>query len=309
VLGEVDSKRFDQLLGIGTLPAVFRAYLDAYQSGMEAELEREFETLWQVAQSNAEILGMPPIDWSASHIRLMVTNLALGVRLWIRQACDKPDMNPVDSEEALTEAEIWKSWRAPRLIHMNPAGNTRYDLETMWDREGEDRTQELLTKRSDRFLQFLEIHLRQIMGKAHILSAQFPTKPKSSPLEFSVAAGTPSRSSLESDTNRSDAVSGEARQSAQSDTSKPKGLLLRYRSELKRAILIQLTQNPTATDMEVCRGLDADGSVEVPQGWKANVADRSFELAYKNPRFKRRVEVAISRIRTDLRNRGLMDRP
>jgi hypothetical protein len=45
-------------------------------------------------------------------------------------------------------------------------------------------------------------------------------------------------------------------------------LLTKYRSEVKRGILMQLTQNPKATDHEVCRGLDADGAVELRDDWK-----------------------------------------
>jgi hypothetical protein len=88
----------------------------------------------------------------------------------------------------------------------------------------------------------------------------------------------------------------------------PTPLLSKYRSELKRGILIQLTQNPGATDLEVCRGLDADASVELPEGWKVKAGDRLFAEAYRDPKIRHKIEIAISRIRTDLRNQGLLDR-
>jgi hypothetical protein len=59
-------------------------------------------------------------------------------------------------------------------------------------------------------------------------------------------------------------------------------LLSKYRSAVKRAILIQLTQNPRATDSEICRGLDADGSVELPEGWRVRPQDRLFFDAYSD---------------------------
>lgn len=40
--------------------------------------------------------------------------------------------------------------------------------------------------------------------------------------------------------------------------------LSKYRSPLKRGILMQLTLNSRATDHDICRGLDADGGVELP---------------------------------------------
>ena len=83
-------------------------------------------------------------------------------------------------------------------------------------------------------------------------------------------------------------------------------LLSKYRSAVKRAILIQLTQNPRATDSEICRGLDADGSVELPEGWRVRPQDRLFFDAYSDAGRKHNVETAISKVRQDLRKKGLL---
>jgi hypothetical protein len=81
-----------------------------------------------------------------------------------------------------------------------------------------------------------------------------------------------------------------------------------YRSDLKRGILMQLVKKPRATDLEICRGLDADDAVELPLSWKVRPEDRLFAGAYSNPHTRRKVEVAISKVRVDLRKRGLLDR-
>ena len=86
-----------------------------------------------------------------------------------------------------------------------------------------------------------------------------------------------------------------------------KPLMLKYRSGLKRAILGVLTRNPDATDAEVCRVLDADGGEELPARWRGRKEDRLFFQAYANPTTKRKVEIAISKIRRDLRDRGLLE--
>jgi hypothetical protein len=85
-----------------------------------------------------------------------------------------------------------------------------------------------------------------------------------------------------------------------------KPLLLNYRSRIKSAILTAITKNPRATDADVCRSLDADGGEELPIGWKERREDRSFFDAYTKPRTKRKIEIAISKIRRDLRGRGLL---
>jgi hypothetical protein len=84
-------------------------------------------------------------------------------------------------------------------------------------------------------------------------------------------------------------------------------LLSNYRSEIKRAILTQLALKPKATDGEICRGLDADGSVELPSSWKSKVSDRGFFDAYSDAVRRHRVEVTISKVRKDLRKRGLLE--
>jgi len=78
-----------------------------------------------------------------------------------------------------------------------------------------------------------------------------------------------------------------------------------YRSHVKRAIELALLKNPTATDLEVCRTLDADGSVPLPKNWKPQPADRSFVQAYRDSRTQNRVEVTISTVRKDLRKVGI----
>jgi hypothetical protein len=75
---------------------------------------------------------------------------------------------------------------------------------------------------------------------------------------------------------------------------------LNYRSELKRVISLQFARNPKASDLEICRALDADGAVELPASWKSG-ENRLFERAYKDPQKRRKVENTISRVRRDMR--------
>jgi hypothetical protein len=83
-------------------------------------------------------------------------------------------------------------------------------------------------------------------------------------------------------------------------------LLNKYRSEIKRAILIQLTKNPRASDLEICRALDADGAAELPKTWKSTLGDRLFVHAYRDNSRRHLIEIAISRVRADLRKQGLL---
>jgi hypothetical protein len=111
----------------------------------------------------------------------------------------------------------------------------------------------------------------------------------------------------------SDEPSGESPQSAQLGRAgishrraagKRSGL--QYRSELKRAILVQLTKRPDSSGLEVCRALDADGAADLPANWSSG-GNRLFEKAYMHRSIKNRIHSVISKIRADLRKNGLWD--
>jgi hypothetical protein len=79
-----------------------------------------------------------------------------------------------------------------------------------------------------------------------------------------------------------------------------------YRSEVKRFIAYQLLKNPAKTDLEICRALDADGGLDLPNPWKNTPQDRLFKDAYLDPRRRNKVAVAISKVRRDLRKLGVL---
>ena len=86
----------------------------------------------------------------------------------------------------------------------------------------------------------------------------------------------------------------------------PSGNLMpSYRSKLKQGIWMQLAQNPRATNSQIVRGLDADGTAELPATWESDGNERSFWQAFTGIH-KDKVEKEISRVRTDLRKRRLL---
>ena len=82
----------------------------------------------------------------------------------------------------------------------------------------------------------------------------------------------------------------------------PKATKTPYRSKVKRFIQSYLLSTPDATDREICERLDEDGGCELPEWWKTNPNDRSFDDAYLKSRTKNRIQAMISKIRKDLRD-------
>jgi hypothetical protein len=300
MIGRTAETEFDSLLQLRTPPAVFRAYFDAYYEGLKVNVRDQFNLMLKVGLPNSDALKTHPVEWAKSQLEFLVKGHVHSVERWIKEVCDTQEVpDPELIAKEFEELVFWRKWRAPRLIHMQPAGNTSYKAATAWAREDEPRTQQLLDGRSRRFVEFLEIALDKLAGDAHVQVAQ--TR------EYTQVqrqrGPTESPSSTQS--------SQEAQQNQVADRNRgtgSRGLMSKYRSALKRAILVQISQTPSATDLEICRGLDADGAVELPSTWRVRPGDRLFAGAYSNPGTRRRVEIAISKIRGDLRNKGLLDR-
>jgi hypothetical protein len=131
-----------------------------------------------------------------------------------------------------------------------------------------------------RWARKLEIEARECEHRDRIASPRPKADEAPSPSEFPVT--NPSRTGPSEISHNADRTLGV----------KP---AKRYRSQLKRAILIALMRNPKGSDLEVCRSIDEDGSAEVDGG------DRTLESAYKDPQRRSSLEVTISKVRSDLR--------
>lgn len=165
-----------------TLASIFKAYSDAYRLMLQAEVRSLFQETLKIAVANTGKLNLNPVEWAKSHLLILIRQERYRVKHWVKSACDRqqytgiPDLND-------EEWVYWNSWRAPKLIHMQPSGNTPYDSATAWDREDEPRTRQLLEGLPDRhnrrtgglvgrFIQFMEVDLEEIGGQEHVKLAQ-----------------------------------------------------------------------------------------------------------------------------------------
>jgi hypothetical protein len=333
IIGPVADAEVQELLRIGSESAVFAAYSNAYRYGLVAEVRRLFNDVLQIALANSDILEDHSVEWAKEHFNILIDGKVNLVKGWIKDVCDEQDLSkPVDTAEDLEEFVFRKTWRAPRLIWMKPSGNCPYDPSTAWVREDEPMTERLVEGLSGRFIQLLGIDLDKIAGDAHLRLAkegrppQAPKRIATEEVTQEVPVSQPAdakerevagpalelgiqqaRPLLESSTAaRAGGLAQQAQSEQRARASESDALLLKYRSEVKRAILIQLAQNPRATDLEICRGLDADGSLELPQSWRGNSTDRGFFDAYSDISRRHNVEAAISKVRRDLREQGLL---
>jgi hypothetical protein len=262
-----------------TAPAIFKAYMDLYRIGVIAVIRSLFEEALQIGIAQVLILKLHPVEWATSHLRILIDEEKSSVQLWIKRVCDIQDhSNFPQGNEELGEMMFWKAWRAPRLIRMSPVGNTRYEAGTVWEREDESTSQRLLESHGKMFVFSCHSDLEKIAGAAQVELAKRP-----------IRSVTPEKSS--------EANAGHVTTSKNKTTA-----TLDYRSAVSLALVI----NPSATDIDICRRLDADGGVDLPSALSNAGCDRLFVSAYKDPRRRHRLEVTFSKVRKDLRDKGLL---
>ena len=172
IIGPAAEKQFINLLQVGSAPALFKAFSDAFLVGLKVEIGDKFKEFLAIGQTNAKTVNAHPIEWAKTHLQILIHGEDHTVKRWIKEVCDKQNQSNATTDADFDELLFWKTWRAPRLIHMQPSGNTASDQATEWVREDEPRTQSLLDSLSHRVLQFLEIHLDQIVGDAYVKLAK-----------------------------------------------------------------------------------------------------------------------------------------
>lgn len=236
------------------------------------------------------MIGAASVQWAALQVRDLIEREDRLVENWIKSVCDKPsDCLPENDQEFMEKIVFRTDWRAPKWLTMQPNGNVIYNASTAWERTNENDTRSILRYlRESRWIILLGSTLEQLVGLSHEILAK-----RKSSSERNLQSGSQGAAPMVPEGTR--------------DSRSIKPLMLKYRSGIKRAILGALTRNPTATDAEVCRLLDADGGEELPAGWRSRKEDRLFFGAYANQRTKRKIEIAISKIRRDLRDRGLLE--
>jgi hypothetical protein len=143
---------------------IFKSYSDVLQSAMKLLIRRGFRLILEIAEAGSSVLDLHPVEWTKRQIEILISAEKSGIRSWAQGVCDPPNL----SAATLTDDSIYGGeWRAPRLIHMRPAGNTAYDAATCWSREALVKSQEILDGFAIHFTTFLKLELDEVAREAH----------------------------------------------------------------------------------------------------------------------------------------------
>jgi hypothetical protein len=146
-------------------PVIFKGYLELLEACMKSVVQNGFQEMFEVAKARTDVLGTHPVEWTKRQLDILISAEKSGIRVWTKQVCDPLDYS---NGASLDDSIFWGNWRAPRLIHMKPAGNTLYDEASAWVREDLIRSEELLDARAEITTDFLGLDLDELARGAHI---------------------------------------------------------------------------------------------------------------------------------------------
>ncbi len=152
--------------------AIFKQYMDVYQTGLTHATKKEFRELLDIALANDRLLKGGPIEWAKLQLGLLIDDKERIVGRWIKNCCDQQEPSKTTTPDDMEEFVYWRTWRAPKLVHMRPSGNTPYDPASAWSREDEERTDQILRALSTRFLDTVRFHLEKIAGETYVQFAK-----------------------------------------------------------------------------------------------------------------------------------------
>ena len=141
-VGLAAQEQIRDLLGVGTPPALVKAFFEAQCALLRLEAGRLFDELIQIADANEALLRVHPVTWARMHAWTSIEGQGNSAERWVIDACDvgQRDLSgPIMSNRIEPN-----TWLAPKLLNMHPAGHIPYNPERAWERENEAETQGLL---------------------------------------------------------------------------------------------------------------------------------------------------------------------
>jgi hypothetical protein len=159
-------------------PEIFQRHWNSLAKSIHQLVEGTFTFLLVIAsQNNLE----NPIEWATSQVRLMLEDEMLvediqvcprgatRLRRWIVTACDGGDQGspPSTDKTAFERWLFYRDWQSPAWLHMKPLGNTPYNSDSAWIRDGVDVSQGTLAYHSECMWLVIWERLQKLAGSAH----------------------------------------------------------------------------------------------------------------------------------------------
>jgi hypothetical protein len=169
--GRFASKRFDDLLSVGTEPAIFIAFHDLYVAGTGVQMRLVFKEFLAIAIANAHRLDTSPLKWAQRQTSHLIRSHNHSISNWVKSVCDT---SPYDPNEDADEQTFWRKWNAPSLIIMKPSRYRAYDANTVWERNDAEKSVSWLASFMESYVIKLESQLKNEVGLVTLANAKQP---------------------------------------------------------------------------------------------------------------------------------------
>jgi len=246
--------------------------------------------LAEIALANPKWVTEDPASWARSRTKEFLDGWLDGwgtpptprILIWLRQACDGSLLDFDRYESGRPEP-----WCAPTWV--GQSRDWTNDPAKLDERSTPELTEKLLRTKRRIFNSSLDYGLEKAEHAARISLAKKPAPS---------AANNQRHASVELSTK-----AGARMPPNQKATTK--GALNYPRSPFSQAIVLCLTRKPTATDKDLCNSIDEEGTCELSEKWAKN-GNRSFVSAYLDPVCRPKIQSAISKVRKDMRDVGML---
>ena len=171
LVGVGATTRFHQLLEIGTLSSIAKAYFDLYLDAVTSELAGAFNHLIEIAAANDERLSIPHVAWAEFQAKHLIRSQAYRIGIWIKQVCDRQIYDASEDED---EQIFWRKWQAPKMLLMAPFMHHPYDPSTASERMNIETSLEFVDRLTERYVLHVEGYLRRRKGEVLIEIAKKP---------------------------------------------------------------------------------------------------------------------------------------
>ena len=171
---------FDNLIPVERRPAwqkfyaratesqIFKFWKDQFGEGLGELIVDPFNSFLKMGLAQKPVLSLEPVKWAKTLAQNLLYSLEWTLPTKIKEMCDEQKHRDDFASEHFLAYCAWVYWRAPRLIHMQPSGNTPYNPETAWEREDEDKTERLLHALVERILDTAWFKLDDLAGEAYV---------------------------------------------------------------------------------------------------------------------------------------------
>jgi hypothetical protein len=157
VVGPDVNRQFNDLIKLGTLPAILKAFFDLYMEGLKIQTLYIFKELLEIGRANEKRLGSSAMEWAKSQTQMLIRYHRHNIKIWVQEVCHE---HVYDESASVDERIFWNSWQAPSFLVMKPWLYRPYEPDRVWELQDAGTSRKWLEAIADHYVLLLEMALK-----------------------------------------------------------------------------------------------------------------------------------------------------